>query len=393
MRFAPMGCLAALSAVAICGRAGATTPPQQPTSILAPVHPIPVANLQVGPSQPNNLGTFGIVIVPGPGLASNAPALAAFNRAAQAWSGQFSDPITVTINADLRSTDPGGNPFPAGVIGSTSSVTLQGGYDLIRNQMVADAQAQPPSANNQIVSSLPTSGQFSANLPAGRSFGGNILVTKANAKALGFTGLDGTFGVSDANMVFNSGFTFDFDSSNGVTPGQIDFQTTATHEIGHALGFTSIVDSVNNNPTLTSVSPTTLDLFRFGQSSGNPQNPSDFTTFARELRPGQDSITDDLTSEYRMSSGLQTAEFPAGSGTDGQQASHWKDDVQSGVFVGIMDPTLAFGTIETPTDADYRAFDLIGYDVVPEPSALAGFVGGLLLFAGRRAARRRERIP
>ena len=57
-----------------------------------------------------------------------------------------------------------------------------------------------------------------------------------------------------------------------------------------------------------------------------------------------------------------------------------------------MDPSLAFGTIETPTSADYRAYDLIGYDVVPEPSAVAGLSGGLLLFAGRRAGRRRERI-
>ena len=33
----------------------------------------------------SNLGGFNIVIVPGPGLAGNAAALAAFNRAADQW--------------------------------------------------------------------------------------------------------------------------------------------------------------------------------------------------------------------------------------------------------------------------------------------------------------------
>src|SRR5258706_14421104 len=44
------------------------------------------------PSQ--NLGSFSIVIVPGATLAGNAAALAAFNRAANAWAARISDPIT-----------------------------------------------------------------------------------------------------------------------------------------------------------------------------------------------------------------------------------------------------------------------------------------------------------
>src|SRR4051812_1087010 len=77
-----------------------------------PAAPVPSATLQAVPSLPSNLGTFNIVIVPGAGLASNAPALAAFNRAALAWSSRISDPITVTINADLTTTQPGGGTFP-----------------------------------------------------------------------------------------------------------------------------------------------------------------------------------------------------------------------------------------------------------------------------------------
>ena len=44
---------------------------------------------------------INIVINPDATLAGNAPALAAFNRAAANWNSRFTDNITVNINADL----------------------------------------------------------------------------------------------------------------------------------------------------------------------------------------------------------------------------------------------------------------------------------------------------
>jgi hypothetical protein len=54
-----------------------------------------------------------------------------------------------------------------------------------------------------------------------------------------------------------------------------------------------------------------------------------------------------------------------------------------------MDPTLPFGTTEEISDADLRAMELIGYDVVPEPGAASLLVLGavLTLTRRRRAAR------
>ena len=127
------------------------------------------------PSQ--NLGAFSIVIVPGPTLAGNAAALAAFNRAANAWAARISDPITVTINADL-------SPLGAGILGSTSSTLLQAGYSTIRNQVVADAADEP---SNGIMASTPTEVQFGAFIPSGRTLNGFIVATKANLKAMGIT--------------------------------------------------------------------------------------------------------------------------------------------------------------------------------------------------------------
>jgi hypothetical protein len=321
---------------------------------------------------------LNIVINPSATLASNGPALAAFNRAAAQWESRFSDPITVTIDAGLASLSPG-------VLGSTSSVPLQAGYATIRNQLVADAANEP---SNAIVASLPTLAQLSVFVPGSvTSLSGNLTANKAALKAMGFGGLDGTFGATDATITFSSNFAFDFDNSNGVTAGQLDFETVASHEIGHALGFTSVVDQLDTTVNPSSVQLHVLDLFRFSSSGAgeDPSNASEFTTFPRNLVPGEDASFDDTTNEYRMSTGRVNG--------DGNQASHWKDDALTGIDIGIMDPNLAPGQFKLPTDADFRAFDLIGWDFVPvpEPASVLGMV--VVGLAGGWAVRRRAAAP
>ena len=158
------------------------------------------SELTFGGTVVNHLGLFDIVIVPTAALAANAGAMAAFNRAAAKWEAIFSDPITVTINADLMNL---GSPS---IIGSTSSVLLRGSFDTIRDELGIDSALD---ANDGINAFLPTSAQFSATVPSGFTLDGNLLATKANLKAMGFLGLDGLFGASDASILFNSGFAFD----------------------------------------------------------------------------------------------------------------------------------------------------------------------------------------
>ena len=309
----------------------------------------------------------------GSGFNGQSAAVAALQRAAAQWTTRLSDPITVTIQTNFE------NLNQPNIIGGASSVTLEtteDGFNLVRDALVRDAANE---ADDAVVAALPSQNQFSANLSAGFSLSGEIAGTKANFKAMGFSGLDSAFGATDGTVLFNIGFAFDFDNANGVGGAQMDFETVAAHEIGHVLGFVSAVDDIDLAAP-GALSPLPLDLFRFA-FAGTPKNLSQFTALPRELRPAAEVVTSDTVTELRMSTGKQT-------GGDGRQASHFKDDGFVGIaHIGIMDPTLAFGQSFTVTDADLRALDLIGYEFasvspVPLPAAWWGMAAALSMLAG-----------
>ena len=323
-----------------------------------------------------NLGTFDIQIVPGAALAANAPALAAFNQAAAFWESFIADPITVQVDANIA-------PLGAGILGSTGSELLSASYNTIRNAMVLDSATELDDA---IVASLPVAANYTVTLPAGFGLDGNVFASKANLEALGFTGLDPISGtVFDMHMTFSSNFAFDYDRSNGITAGQFDFVGVAIHEIGHGLGFISGVDDVDFvlPGTTNQIEPTPLDMFRFRDAvAQDPATALDFSNvtlgFPRNMAPQHIAMTDQIIGgfggdiEVLMSRGVDFG--------DGQQASHFKDNLG----IGVMDPTAAPGELLSISANDLRAFDLIGYEinVAAIPEAGAWLFGGVATCLG-----------
>ena len=330
-----------------------------------------------------------INIVAGPGLAANAPALGAFNRAAAQWEQHLADPITVRVEADLFD-------LGAGIVNETFvEVDFRSYKTEIRPALIADSQGQP---KNEIVSFLPTGENddpLEVFLPDGFTPTLTSQVPTANLKALGLTpsypddNPTEADGFIDINT-FSGGIDFDFDNSDGVGGMQTDFETFAAREIGHVLGFYSdanFIDMVLGGlipPGDDTVALTTMDLFRFrdGNDGSPPTNNEEFNSFARSLHASNNEVFGDGSDAWRLSSG----EFDG----DGNRSDTWKDNAlvdPDNPPIGIMDPNIPLSFLDQSgvteiSDADLRVLDLIGYDLVevPEPtSALLAMIAACCL--------------
>ncbi len=322
-------------------------------------------------------------------LANNV--IAGFNTSANNWSSILSDPITVNLTIDFQSLGPG-------ILGSTSTTTQFATYANVRTGLIGDATTASDAAAVAGLPAGPNLSFFTNNRAGGVIFdndgsanNSSIDLAQANAKAIGLRPANDP--ASDGSVTFSSNFNFDFAHGPTIGAGLIDFIGVATHEIGHALGFFSGVDTVDffsgsgggagqdlNGGTagLGTLDPfrvfTVLDLYRH---SANSQTVSATTL---DLAYGD-------TPYFSFNGATNLAPFSTGvSNGDGNQASHWKDNFG----LGIMDPTLAFGEKGDIKANDRLALDVIGYNLVPEPSSVFLAASSLLALVGFCVRRKRS---
>jgi hypothetical protein len=265
----------------------------------------------------------------------------AFVRAAESWKARIEAPVTIIIDVDFGPTR-FGQAYPAGVLGSTQSQNLfsSTGYPDVRQGLINKAS----QAEAALVASLPAS-QLPTDLgsTAGSSAPSSVLRALGVIDAVADPANEPAFG-PPPSIGFNSSFEYDFDPTNGVETDKIDFDAVATHEIGHALGFTSRSGALELSPQLQ-LATTVLDIFRFrpGTTAGT------FPTAQRILSSGGQHAFFNGSEELSMSTGR-----PDGTGGDGNQASHWKTQIIVQPAIGIMVPSLGRGERQTITASTRR---------------------------------------
>ena len=315
-------------------------------------------------------------------LQASAPgAYSGFVQAGAIWSSLLTD--DVSLNLELRAANLGGS-----VVAESDVLYAQVGYLQYNIGLFAD---QTSAADALAYANLPFAFAVSALVNRTTENGGDIapyldsnstnnnfylLATSANIKAALpdaiFPGLfSGLYapGVIDSVITFNDSLLYDYDPSDGIDAGKIDFVAVALREIGHALGFVSAVDERDRNPVVgeDDVLASPLDLFRYSAESKG-LNIFDWTADTRD--------------KYFSIDGGLTAVAPFATGRingDKDAASYWKRRV--GTPYGIMSPAAVDGKVGQVSSADLTALDVIGWNLnpVPEPGTWGLMAAGLAL--------------
>ncbi len=312
-----------------------------------------------------------------------------FSAAARFWEKVLTNDVNIRLNVGFSQLGPN-------ILGSTGSTTNGVFLEPFVNQLEATGTSRLDaiaSANNQSFKPSVDGAGFGAynalisgpraNGTGVQTAGGlvtvldndgsrnndSLSVNTSILKAIGvtptYTGANAAIG-ADGSIQFSNQFAFDFDPTDGITPGSFDFVAIAIHEIGHALGFRSGVDIYDGNTNFGGnlnnfTFITQLDLFRYSAASAAlGVNDWQIGSTAYFSIDGGASI---------YNGGLFSTGTNFG---DGRQASHWKDSPAGVPQLGILDPTIARGQQGIITSLDLAAFDAIGWNIAYDVIASRG---------------------
>jgi hypothetical protein len=310
--------------------------------------------------------------------------------AAWYWEASLKDEVVVNVRVGWGNPatmeDENGNR----ITGETTPARKIYRYRFLRDIMAGDEQRE--ESCNGLLAYLPTAELFAADhgdlLPPDDL---SVTLTQANAKALGLT-KEGWFKENgycepqhpndpamepicwedhDATILFNPDAFKPWD----VVEGKRDLIYVAMHELGHVLGFFSVLDLLKGNETSASWGPTALDIFRFGRDNTSLGNPPDWDYYPSSLaeftlNPRNLSALDPfpaLFMDFNPATGFFSyvpMNIHRLAAHSGGQASHWAQR-SDGDELGIMDPGMEsyINFIDQISGADLIAMDLIGWDL------------------------------
>jgi len=307
--------------------------------------------------------------------------------AGDAWALYLKDNVTVNVKVEWGDPD----HMNKAVAGTKDLEWIWMGYADGRDRLVSDESQE--ASRNGLVRWLPPLTEFQAdtgiynNTPI-------IFFTQAQWKALGLTkdafrpiehpvgkphcdNYDNCWNDQyDATVVFNPTY---FDEPPPKFTER-DFATIALHELGHVLGFRSVLDAPWHmaSPPYLAYGLSALDMYRFeykGDRDNVPTTLLEFRTKKRNLiKEGGHCylITDYFINQQQL---YKAPMSPVRPRLD-WQASHWTDG-EAPNEIGIMDPGDSqysqHAYIKVP---DIYAMDLIGWDV--DKTAYDNFVGHAL---------------
>lgn len=323
--------------------------------------------------------TFNFTYAPGTSLDH----MIGFEMAGLIWSEHLKDDVTVNLFAEMIDRFPEKNIAGGAIPGVLANYKYDDFLKRLKNNIdvnsLYDQTAFESLKNNETGSKY----QIAAD---GYEIKENnqLHLTRANAKALGIeTSHDSKSldGIVLLNKFRHQPIKWNLNFLNNQVPEKtLDFLSVITHEIGHNLGFISMVDG----------SEWQEDIFQ-----AREQTKIDRGTKINRGKPKQNKLYEGLSKKYaaytfdlfRYSSESTTWDNKdtwidlsiggnkffsvngknnaqnncALEGGDSFQGSHWKQQDKN--VLGIMDPLIGFGERRDILRCDTMVFDAIGYEL------------------------------
>jgi len=267
--------------------------------------------------------TYGPDIANAPdGFKATVEAVAAF------FESTFTDPVTINVKVERG--------LSGGLLGH-SDYALTGPYTFAQ---ITTALAQETHSGSDVIAL--------AHLPTVDPISGThaYYMTSAQAKALG---LQGPSDALDGTVQFANNPPFDYDRSDGITPGSYDFYGTVAHELSEVMG--RELNAIGNEV-----------------QTGKPNGYYPFDLF-KYSAAGVPTFVGTTAGYFSPDGGVTNLDnFNADSDDDfGDWASSAGDDA----FRAFSDS----GVVNAVTPTDIVVMDVIGWDAAPGSAGLVALFG------------------